>query len=85
MLKGLKKLISIFLKLFSYNHSLKAVRYMIYLEQNPKATEPLSATATVGQPYPQIRQCFHLQGNFLAKGNFGTCREKCKELKLTRK
>jgi hypothetical protein len=23
-----------------------------------------------------------LQGNFLAKGNFGTCREKCKEIKL---
>jgi hypothetical protein len=32
-----------------------------------------------------IYQCFHLQGHFLAKGNFGTCREKCKEIKLTRK
>jgi hypothetical protein len=35
--------------------------------------------------FSTLDQCFHLQGNFLAKGNFGTCREKCKEIKLTRK
>jgi hypothetical protein len=27
----------------------------------------------------------HLQGKFLAKGNFGLCKEMCKEIKLRRK
>jgi hypothetical protein len=30
-------------------------------------------------------QGFHLQGNFPAKGNFGLCKEKGKEIKFTRK
>ena len=32
-----------------------------------------------------IGQGFHLQGNFPAKGNFGLCREKSKEIKFTKK
>ena len=30
-------------------------------------------------------QGFHLQGNFLAEGNLDTCKENCKEIRLTRK
>ena len=31
------------------------------------------------------KQGFHLQGNFLAEGNLDTCKENCKEIRLTRK
>ena len=30
-------------------------------------------------------QGFHLQGNFLKEENLDTCKEKCKEIRLTRK
>ena len=33
----------------------------------------------------QTLQGFHLQGNFLAEGNLDTCKENCKEIRLTRK
>ena len=33
----------------------------------------------------QPEQCFHLQGNFLAKGNLILFKEKCKEIKFIRK
>ena len=34
---------------------------------------------------PEDIQGFHLQGNFLAEGNLDTCKENCKEIRLTRK
>ena len=56
-------------------------RYRVYVG----LVNSLVSVSTVSGKQQVNKQGFHLQGNFLAEGNLDTCKENCKEIRLTRK